>query len=186
MKIWGIVVALSLLAGCGRKDSSASKPEPKPFASDTLPTDAVERSGAICDRLVAAGVAKNCVHAKEPGPSKLHSAIIWPSSFEPVGGFAGDKCVARVYATQKDADAFAHDAKVAVPETDDYPDKSTFSTSAAMWQASVSCGEDSKSNRWEKCREKLPVATCVKQTPAEYAKYKALHDASVRILDGLK
>lgn len=171
-----LVVAIAAI-GC----SKADKATPRPYASDTLPVDAIERSGAICNRLVAAGVARSCVNAHEQPPNKLHSPLVYPSTFEPVGGFAKERCFAHVFAGLKEFNDLGGVATSA--PADDYPRSIVASTDAAMWHAVVAC-EGAEGDRWDACRAKKSVAECAKAFPPEYAKHKARHDAAVRIVDG--
>ena len=166
------------------KDAAASTP----YASDTLPVDALERSGAICDRLVAAGVAKGCVKAERTErPNGMRGPVAAVSTFEPVGGFPNDKCTIRVDFSEKEFKGYLETIQLARVPEDDFPRSFVFSTAAAMWHATVTCGANfEKATKWETCREKekKPVAACAKAFPVEYAKYRALHDAAVRIVDG--
>ena len=176
-------LAFALFA-CTPKEKDKEKEKPKSFATDTLPVDAIERSGAICDRLVKAGVAKNCVHAQEAPPSKLRGRVMHTSTFEPVGGFPHDQCAVRVYVDVPTFEGMLRDFKATDTPDDDYPEGMVVSTEAAMWHSIVGCNVDAKDTPWSLCRAKHPVATCMKQAPGFYAKYKAMHDAAVKIVDG--
>jgi hypothetical protein len=188
-----VVVVVGMASGCkGRSSSSGGAPaaSERAFATDTLPVDGIERSGAICERLISAGVAKNCEKAEKPEkprPSGLRGPVAFVSRFEPVGGFPKDKCTVRVDHSDKEFKEFSESMAIFNVDANDFPRAVVFSTAAAMWRSSVYCDAAfEKSHKWDDCREKKPAAACAKLFPAEYARYRALHDAAVRIVDGRK
>lgn len=180
------VVALTCSA-C-KPNSSKEKDAGRPYANDTLPTDADERGLAICDRLTKAGVAKGCTPPAPRDPnSKLRGPIAMFVKFDPVGGFATDRCTVRVDYDAHEFAGFRETNDLAAFPADDYPRAPVYSTDAAMWHSTVYCASKDASKadvKWDLCRDKSPVAACSKQFPHEYARYKALHDAAVPIVDG--
>ena len=177
---------IAFASACKTKSGSADAGAP--FANDTLPVDANERGLAICDRLTKAGVAKACTPPPERDPrSKLRGPIAMFVKFEPVGGFSTDTCTVRVDYDDHEYAGFRSMVDAAAYPADDYPRLTVFSTSAAMWHSSVYCMTKDPSKpdiAWDRCRDKSPVAACSKQFAHEYARYKALHDAAVPIVDG--
>lgn len=166
-----LLVAL-LAAGCTESHASDDR------APDPLPLNANDRATAICQNLVASGVAKNCSQpSHRPGSLIGDWTIV---TFDVVGGFPNDQGMVTVYFSEKAS--HGNDALYADVQADDYPNVRVTSKPGASWQSDVSVGTpDFKPDKWDDCREKKAVAACAKAYPIQYAAFRALNDAARRV-----
>ncbi len=176
-----VVVASLLMVACkpsakpsGSDAGAAASAAPAP--KDSLPIDLEQRVVALCQKLVQAGVAKNCTEFR--GSSKAGYLFV---KFDPMAGAKEEGLVTVFFGSKYDGDGVWPIVDPAKPAGDDYPMMWMTSPPGTTWgQWRIQWG----SEKYEACRKASPVAACAKKFPAEYASSKAIYEASKRIAAG--
>jgi hypothetical protein len=187
-----MVLGMGTCLVCVGAATTATKVAPSTTgaASDQLSlSEAVAHATVACEKLVTAGVARNC-HQMNANCHCLNSTSTTCCTdgkvgFEVVGGFPNDNGMISCFRTSADYSKDGESTIQAAKTTEAADDYANLPVGSAKTRLLMQVGTtDTNPDKWDECMEKKKsVAACTKLYPKQYAAFHALYDAATRVVN---